>query len=111
MISDHYENGWKIQYKSEVNSHGEVTETWSNRETISAHKRQLTAFERQQFEKDEVYKTAIVYMNITTIYSYDRLLDPDNQVWDIIAIDNPHELDKWLQVTVQRRDSERVLDG
>ena len=109
-IQDRYESGWVIQKATVTNTYGVLTTAWSTRENVKGRRRELTSHERHDLEKSEVVADAVFYTNVTTVLSGDRLKDPDSDIWDVVSIDNPHDLDKFLVITLKRRDTERADD-
>lgn len=118
MITDLFESGWTVKKNTEsVDSGGAVTDTWSTDTTIgtsgviSAHIRQLSRDEVISEGRPEVVATHRVYTAVDSITEKHRLVSPDGEVFNVVAVDNPHELDEFLQIDVRRSEVEAEDDS
>ena len=113
MIDRLYKQGYRIRRLTDtVDSGGAVNEDVDTDSTnwpistyeLSGHLRQLSAHERMANGKVEVYATHRFYCPASTdITAEDRLTDPDSNEYTVLTVENPHNLDKFLQVDLERR--------
>ena len=75
-----------------------------------AHSRRLSASEINARSKQEIVCTHRLYCTVSGITEKHRLSDPDGHKWDVIAVDNPHDMDEFYQIDLSRADVERTDD-
>jgi len=118
MIEHLMDESWTVlKNTGHVDSGGAVTGTWSTDTdigtsgVISAHFRNLTICERNAMMKNEVAITARLYTISSGITEKHRLKNSDGEIYQIIAVDNPHNLDEFYQIDLARTDVEREADA
>ena len=111
MIENLYVSGFKsYRLVDAVDSGGAVNEdvdidttNWPINLQFSGHIRQLTANEIVLNQKREVNATHRMYCKVLDITAEDRIIDPDSRTFDVKFVDNPHQLDMFLQVDLEIR--------
>ena len=71
---------------------------------FSGRLRILSAREAKVYGKEEIESTHRFYTAVADILNTDRLVDPDSVKYQILFVDNPHNLDKFLQIDCGRPD-------
>ena len=109
-----YTIGWTIQKNTEANTAtGIKTNTYSTDTSIgtagviSMHMRLLSEREQTARGKKEVYSTHRAYCDVYAITEKHRIKDPDGQIYDVVAVDNPHDRDIFMQIDCIRTDLQR----
>jgi len=88
---------------------GAVTNTLSTDTDIgtdgvfSAHQRQLSGDEILRYARFGVEEVARFYTQVTGLTTEHLITDLDGKEWNIINIDDPHDLGMFLQIDASRR--------
>lgn len=109
-----YKTGYTIQSKTETpDAGGAVVDSWaSTLVSVFAHMRTATKQEINAQQKDEVIATHVFYTDASyTVTHKQRVINPDGEVFAVKTVDNPHDLDAFLQVMCYRADYERESDS
>jgi hypothetical protein len=117
MISDLMTESWTAQTMTEaVDSGGAITPTFATDTTIGAsgvfvaHSRRLSASEINARSKPEIFCTHRLYCTVSGITEKHRLSDPNGDKWNVVAVEDPHNLGEFYQIDLTRSDAERVAD-
>ena len=114
-IEDLYIDSFTVQANTQTTgTDSVVTHSWATATTIgtsgviTGHIRMLSNRERAARGKMEVQATHRIYTAVDSITEKHRLLHSDGRLFNIVSVDNPHEVDEFLQIDVVRTDVERV---
>ena len=115
MIDDLYTESFTVQKNTEATGLDSiVTPTWSTDTTIgtagviTGHIRILSERESAARGKMEVQSTHRVYTAVDSITEKHRLVHSDGRKFNVVSVDDPHELGEFMQIDVVRTDVERV---
>jgi len=113
-IEDYFTTGWTAKKNTEaVDSGGAVTDTLSTDTSIgtagvfSACKRQLSGRELERYAKKEYEEVYRIYTTTSGFTVKHWILDTDSLLWNVVNVNNPHDLDEFYQIDVVRSDFER----
>lgn len=107
-IEDLYVSGFVIHRRAstaKVDDGGALTkDDYASHLEVSGRIRLLSASEVRTYGKEEVASTHRFYTAVADILNTDRVEDPDGVYYQILFVNNPHELDKFLQIDCMRPD-------
>jgi hypothetical protein len=118
MIDHLFTESWTALVNTEsVDSGGTVTDSWATDASIGtsgvimAHSRNITIRELLQNAKNEINIDMRLYTKDTGLTIAHRLKNSDDEIYSIVAVDDPHNYGKFYQVDLVRSDSEVDADG
>jgi len=98
MISDLFIPGFVIKRRTESTVNGNLTASYATVATISGRIRLLSGDEKITNEKENWTTTHRFYCDASNTLNRGDVIVKDGKTYDIKVIDNPHELDEFLQV-------------
>lgn len=118
MIDHLLTESWTVLKNTEsVDSSSTVVDSWSTDTSIgtsgviTAHFRNLSLNEIKQNESNEIVVDSRLYTENSGLTTKHRLKNSSNQIYNIMAVDNPHNLNEFYQVDLLREQSEVNADG
>ena len=109
-ITDLFVSGYTAKKNTEaVDAGGAVTDTLSTDTTIGtagafdAHQRQLSGYEAMRYQRPANIRVERFYADTTGLTVKHWISDPNGELWNIININNPHDLDEFYQIDAERK--------
>ena len=103
-IDELYNNTFIVKTPTWANDHGSTTQTLSDGISFSGRIRLLNAFESKEYGKERVLSTHRLYCDTSnTISATSEITDKNGFVYDVLFINNPHEMDEFYQVELSLR--------
>ncbi len=101
-MKKYFTTGHKVEQYTETDTgFGGPTYTWTEKLTLDARLRPLSGEERLSADKQTLHTTHKLYCDVLDITEQDRYVDPDGNIYHIVFVKNPMNMDRHLEIDLE----------